>query len=184
MAEATRSSTGMMAELMPSNPAAMFDLTGRVAIVTGASSGLGHRFARVLHQAGANVVAVARREERLAELAASCERMVPVVADVTDAAALERLVADVMDRFAQVDVLVNNAGLGRPQPAVEEDIDSFRYTLEVNLVAVFQLARLVAREMPQATHPGAGMSVGQVGHPGQRPGTRILPGRVDRAVAV
>ena len=161
MTEATRSSTGMMAERMPANPATMFDLTGRVAIVTGASSGLGNRFARVLHQAGADVVAVARRKERLDELAASCKRVVPVVADVTDAAALEQLVASVMDRFGRIDVLVNNAGLGRPQPAVEEDIDSFRYTLEVNLVAVFQLARLVAREMSQAT-AGSIINIGSV----------------------
>src|SRR5258708_7324363 len=133
MDEAIQPRTGMTAERVPANPATMFDMTGRVAIVTGASSGLGHHFARVLHQAGANVVAVARRKECLDELAASCERVVPVVADVTDSMALERLVADVMDRFGRVDVLVNNAGMGRPQPAVEEDIDSFRYTLEVNL---------------------------------------------------
>ena len=151
----------MMTERMPASPATMFDMTGRVAIVTGASSGLGHRFTRVLHEAGASVVAVARRKERLEALAATCERVVPAVADVTDGVALERLVADVMDRFGQVDVLVNNAGLGRPQPAVEEDIDSFRYTLEVNLVAVFQLARLVAREMSRATR-GSIINIGSV----------------------
>lgn len=151
----------MTAERAPAGPATMFDMTGRVAIVTGASSGLGHRFTQVLHQAGANVVAVARRKERLDELAASLERVVPVVADVTDSTALERLVTDVMDQFGRIDVLVNNAGLGRPQPAVEEDIDSFRYALEVNLVAVFHLARLVAREMSQATR-GSVINIGSV----------------------
>ncbi len=100
----------MMAEREQADPAAMFDMTGRVAIVTGASSGLGHRFARVLHQAGANVVAVARRKERFDELAVNCERVVPAVADVSDSMALERLVADVMDRFGRIDVLVNDAG--------------------------------------------------------------------------
>ena len=139
-----------MTELVPASPARMFDLSHRVAIVTGASSGLGHRFARVLHEAGASVVAVARRQERLEALAATCQRVLPVAADVTDSAALDRLVSDVLDRFGRVDVLVNNAGMGRPQPAVDEDIGSFRYTLEVNLVAVFHLARLVARPMSEA----------------------------------
>jgi NAD(P)-dependent dehydrogenase (short-subunit alcohol dehydrogenase family) len=162
MDKAIQPMPGTTAERVPANPATMFDMTGRVAIVTGASSGLGHRFARVLHEAGANVVAVARRKERLDELAASCERVVPMVADVTDSTALERLVADVMDRFGRVDVLVNNAGMGRPQPAVEEDIDSFRYTLEVNLVAVFHLARLVAREMMSQATAGSIINIGSV----------------------
>lgn len=139
-----------MTELAPASPASMFDLSHRVAIVTGASSGLGHRFARVLHEAGASVVAVARRQERLEALAATCQRVLPVAADVTDTAALDRLVSNVRDRFGRVDVLVNNAGMGKPQPAVDEDISSFRYALEVNLVAVFHLARLVARPMSEA----------------------------------
>ncbi|WP_228765139.1 SDR family NAD(P)-dependent oxidoreductase [Aeromicrobium sp. S22] len=131
----------------PYDPRSMFDLTGQVAIVTGASSGLGERFARVLHDAGAHVVAVARRVDRLEALAAEHERIVPHAADVTDDVALKRLVDDTMDRFGRIDILVNNAGMGTSERALDEDLDSFRYTLEVNLVAVFNLARLVARPM-------------------------------------
>jgi hypothetical protein len=87
--------------------------------------------------------------------------VVPIVADVTDEAALEQLVASVIDQFGRVDILVNNAGLGRPQPAIEEDTESFRYTLEVNLVAVFHLSRLVAREMGQAT-AGSIINIGSI----------------------
>jgi NAD(P)-dependent dehydrogenase (short-subunit alcohol dehydrogenase family) len=139
-----------MSELESSTPQApgeMFDLTGRVAIVTGASSGLGERFARVLHTAGAHVVAVARRAERLEELATSHERVVPLAADVTDEAAMEQLVATTMERFGRIDVLVNNAGTGKPAPAVTEPLHTFRASIELNLVSVFNLARLVAVPM-------------------------------------
>lgn len=128
-------------------PAELFALEGRVAIVTGASSGLGERFARVLHDAGANVVAVARRADRLAELADTHERVVPRAADVTDERAMQTLVSDVLAYFGRVDVLVNNAGAGTPAAATAEPLGDFRATLELNLVATFNLARLVAVPM-------------------------------------
>ncbi|GAB2857172.1 SDR family NAD(P)-dependent oxidoreductase [Nocardioides pacificus] len=131
----------------PYDPRALFDVTDRVAVVTGASSGLGRQFARALHAAGAQVVAVARRAERLADLAAECPGLVPHRLDVTDEAGCTMLVDDVMARFGRIDLLVNNAGLGTPAPAVEEDLSDFRYTLEVDLVSCFNLARLVARPM-------------------------------------
>jgi len=139
-----------MTESAPQTPAAMFDLTDRVAIVTGASTGLGNRFARVLHEAGAHVIAVARRIELLQALADKHERITAYQADVTDDAAMRGLVDDVLAKFGRIDVLVNNAGLGNPQRAVDEDLDSFRYTVEVNLTGVFNLARLVARPMLEA----------------------------------
>ncbi|HEX4430779.1 MAG TPA: SDR family oxidoreductase [Frankiaceae bacterium] len=128
----------------------LFDLTGQVAIVTGASSGLGDRFARVLHAAGASVVAVARRTERLEALAATHDRILAVTADLTDDSQVQSIVPQALERFGQVDVLVNNAGMGVPVPAVDEDLAAFRYTLEVNLVGLFNLARLVARPMLDA----------------------------------
>jgi NAD(P)-dependent dehydrogenase (short-subunit alcohol dehydrogenase family) len=131
----------------PVPPAQMFDLSDRVAIVTGASSGLGERFARVLDAAGAHVVAVARREDRLRTLAAEHERITPCVVDVTDADAVRSLVSRTVEELGRIDVLVNNAGMGTPQPALEEDLSSFRRTLDINLVALFDLARLVARPM-------------------------------------
>jgi NAD(P)-dependent dehydrogenase (short-subunit alcohol dehydrogenase family) len=131
----------------PAPPSSLFDLTGQVAVVTGASSGLGERFARVLHAAGASVVAVARRADRLEALAAEHERMTPMTADVSDAAAVTGLVQQVLGQHGRIDVLVNNAGLGDPAPAVDEDLDRFRYVLEVNLVGLFHLARSVAVPM-------------------------------------
>lgn len=136
---------------MPVNdPTALFDVRDKVVIVTGASSGLGERFAKALHAAGAQVVAVARRKDRLDALAAECDGMYTSAVDVTDEAALEGLVAEVLERFGRIDVLVNNAGMGIPVRALDEKLDDFRYVLEVNLVGLFALSRLVARPMVEA----------------------------------
>ena len=94
------------------DPLAAFRLDGQVALVTGASSGLGERFARVLHAAGAAVVVAARREERLAALVGELPGAVAVAADLSSADERCRLVAEVVERFGTVDVLVNNAGVG------------------------------------------------------------------------
>lgn len=131
-------------------PAELFDLSDRVAIVTGASSGLGERFVRVLHAAGAHVVAVARRQERLDRLAHSHDRVVSLRADVTDEIAVSQLIQSVLERFGRLDVLVNNAGGGSPRPALDEELDEFRKSLELNVVSVFNLARLAAAPMVRA----------------------------------
>ena len=124
-------------------------MEGRVAAVTGASSGLGARFARVLADHGARVVLAARREERIAALAAElgAERAVAVPADVTDERALREVIDTAVQRFGGLDVLVNNAGISRVSRAVEESTDSFREVLEVNLVALFAACREAARVM-------------------------------------
>src|SRR5215203_111045 len=132
------------------SPDRILDLTGQVAIVTGASGGLGERFARVLLGAGANVVAVARRADRLADLAADDDRVLAVPADMSIPEQVDRIVPAALERFGRVDVLVNNAGLGTPAPAVSEDLADFRYTLDVNLVGCFHLARRAAVPMIQA----------------------------------
>lgn len=128
-------------------PGALFDLSGQVAIVTGASSGLGDRFVRVLHAAGASVVAVARRSDRLDQLASKLDRVLPITADLADDSQVEYIVPRTLERFERLDILVNNAGFGSPAPAVDEPIDVFRRTLEVNLVGAFHLARLAAGPM-------------------------------------
>ncbi|MBX6389467.1 MAG: SDR family oxidoreductase [Frankia sp.] len=125
----------------------MFDLSSRVVIVTGASSGLGRQFAIALHGAGAKVVAIARRKDRLDALAAACPGLETRPVDVSDEQACERLVEDTLATHGRIDGLVNNAGVGAPAPAVSEPLERFRRTLEVNLTAVFNLSRLVAPGM-------------------------------------
>jgi NAD(P)-dependent dehydrogenase (short-subunit alcohol dehydrogenase family) len=129
------------------DPLAMFRLDGRVAVVTGASSGIGARFAEVLHAAGATVVAVARREDRLQALADECEGIVPLAADLATAAAREELVAAVLEEHGKVDVLVNNAGIGFPWPAEDESLEHWSSVIEINQTAVFHLCQLCGRSM-------------------------------------
>ena len=129
------------------NPISLFDLSGRIVIVTGTSSGLGRQFAIALHGAGANVIAVDRRKERLDALAADFPGLVTRVLDVTDEEGCARLVEDTLTTHGRIDGLVNNAGIGTPAPAVSEPIEHFRHTLEVNVTAVFDLSRLVAPGM-------------------------------------
>src|SRR6187200_2713053 len=120
-----------------------FRLDGRVAVVTGASSGLGDRFARVLHAAGATVVAAARRTDRLEALAADLgDRLVPMTCDVSVDADCERLIADTIALDGHLDVLVNNAGIGAPVNAEVEPIGDFRDVVDVNLNALFLLSQL------------------------------------------
>lgn len=125
-----------------------FRLDDRVAVVTGASGGLGDRFARVLHAAGAVVVAAARRTDRLEALAAELgERLVPVTCDVSVDADCERLVAEAHALRGRIDVLVNNAGISALVPAEHEPIGDFRTVVDVNLNAVFLLSQLSGRHM-------------------------------------
>jgi NAD(P)-dependent dehydrogenase (short-subunit alcohol dehydrogenase family) len=118
-----------------------------VAVVTGASSGLGERFAAVLHAAGAQVVAVARREERLKALAEECDGLLPLASDLSSTAGREEMVATVLDRFGHVDVLVNNAGTGYPYPAEDESLEHWAEVIEINQTAVFHLCQLCGRSM-------------------------------------
>jgi NAD(P)-dependent dehydrogenase (short-subunit alcohol dehydrogenase family) len=119
-------------------------LDGRVALVTGASAGLGGRFARVLHGAGAFVVATARRADRLDDLAAECgERVETIAGDITDVHhrhhVLERL-----QTLGRLDVLVNNAGICDDGPIEEQSLDDLLRVVDVNLISVLDLCRLTA----------------------------------------
>lgn len=125
----------------------LFRLDDRVAIVTGASSGLGDRFARVLRAAGADVVVAARRADRLERLADEVPGLVPVVCDVGEDADVERLVDTTLEWFGGIDVLVNNAGTAYTGPAETEPLDEWRRVVDVNLNGLFVLTQRVARHM-------------------------------------
>jgi len=126
-----------------------FRLDGKVAVVTGASSGLGVAFAQALAQAGADVVLGARRVERLSETGALIEaegrKFAALQTDVTNPDECTALIALAIERFGRVDILVNNAGVGTAVPATSETPDQFRDVIDVNLMGAYWMAQAFAR---------------------------------------
>jgi NAD(P)-dependent dehydrogenase (short-subunit alcohol dehydrogenase family) len=141
---------------------ALFRLDGRVAIVTGASSGLGARFARVLHEAGATVIAAARRIDRLEQLASECDRVMAHACDVADHADVQRLVTAAIERHGQIDIVVNNAGASDSADALAQDDDEFGRVLAVNLIAPYLISRAAARAMVESGHPGSIVNIASI----------------------
>jgi NAD(P)-dependent dehydrogenase (short-subunit alcohol dehydrogenase family) len=129
----------------------MFRLDGKVAIVTGASSGIGVAFAQSLAEAGADVVLGARRIYKLGNTANLVEdagrRALAVATDVADPAQCQALVEAAMEQFGRVDVLVNNAGIGTAVPATHETPEQFRSVIDVNLNGCYWMAQACARVM-------------------------------------
>lgn len=132
------------------------DMNGAVVLVTGASSGIGAATARAASHAGARVVLVARREERIRQLADELGEAVSVRCDVTDPGQVEAAVRTATDAFGRIDVLVNNAGQGLQAPIDEIDSDDFRAILDLNLVAPLVAMQAV---IPVMREQGAGSIV-------------------------
>jgi NAD(P)-dependent dehydrogenase (short-subunit alcohol dehydrogenase family) len=132
---------------MALDPLQSFRLDGKVAIVTGASAGLGARFARVLDAAGARVVLAARRVDRMEALATELRDAHVIACDLAEDGAPASLLAATLAHYGRIDILVNNAGMSEPTPALDETTEHFERTLRVNLVAPFELAREAARAM-------------------------------------
>ena len=128
-----------------------FSLEGRVAVVTGASSGLGVAFAKALAEAGADVALGARRADRLADTAAlvrrAGRRSVEVATDVARQPDCQALVDAAMAEFGRVDVLVNNAGIGTAVPATRETVEQFEQVIDVNLNGCYWMAQACGRVM-------------------------------------
>ncbi|CCG04799.1 SDR family NAD(P)-dependent oxidoreductase [Blastococcus saxobsidens] len=137
---------------MPDRPILdLFRLDDRVAVVTGASSGLGAVFARTLAEAGCDVVLGARRVDRLADTQRSVEaagrRAIAVATDVSKPEDCQALVDAAMAEFGKVDILVNNAGVGTAAPATREAPEQFRQVIEVNLNGCYWMAQACGRVM-------------------------------------
>ena len=137
-----------------------FDLHGRTAVVTGATRGLGQAFALALGQAGASIVIVGRdadaAAETAAELTAEGIHSLTVLGDITQRDDIERVLAAAVNRFGQVDVLVNNAGTCVHRPALEVTDDEWNSVLDVNLDALFMCCQVFGRHM---TERGSGSIV-------------------------
>ena len=144
----------------------LFDLTGEVALVTGASSGLGTRFAETLAAAGARVVAVARRKERLEKLVEGIEaaggKALAVTADVTDRGAMAAAFDAAEAKWAPVSILVNNAGISGQKRALDVTEADWRGVLDINLDAVWFTAQEAARRMVKASTPGSIINIASV----------------------
>ncbi|MEV0079954.1 SDR family oxidoreductase [Nocardia neocaledoniensis] len=133
----------------------MFDMTGKVIIVTGASSGLGVSFAQGFADAGADLVLAARRVDKLTETAefvrAAGRQALTVPADVSVPEQCQAVVDAAVAEFGRVDVLINNAGVASAYPATRETPDQFRAVIDVNLHGSYWMAQACGRVMPAAS---------------------------------
>lgn len=127
-----------------------FDLTGQVAIVTGCSTGLGVQMARALASQGCTIVPIARRLDKLQEVAAILTQefgveAYPIKCDITDTEVVNATVKEVLDKFGRIDILINNAGTGAVAPAEDITDEQFANEMNIDLFGSFKVARAVAK---------------------------------------
>ena len=134
-----------------------FDLTGQVAVVTGASTGLGLQMAKAFANQGANVVLLARRMNLLEENARNIKEefgveVLPIACDITDTERVKEAVQATMDKFGRVDILMNNAGTGAVANAEDITDEQFKNELDIDLFGTFACAREFGKEMIKAKY--------------------------------
>lgn len=143
-----------------------FDLEGQVAIVTGASSGLGRHFAQTLAKAGAKVAIAARRIEPLTELARRIEsfdgRAMPVTLDVTDSDSVRACIEAAETELGPITILVNNAGVAVTKPLLEQEAEDWNQVIETNLSGAWTMAQEVARHMIHLGHGGSIINIASI----------------------
>ncbi|MCR5216477.1 MAG: SDR family oxidoreductase [Lachnospiraceae bacterium] len=128
-----------------------FDLSGQVALVTGCSGGLGVQMAKALANQGAKVVALARRKDKIEEVAAQIHKefgveTYAVQCDITDTEAVDQAVDEILNKFGRIDIVINNAGTGAVAPAEDITDDQFDHEMNIDLFGTFRVARAVAKK--------------------------------------
>jgi len=152
------------------------DLTGRVALVTGTTSGLGRRFALVLAKAGADVVITGRRVERLAALEKEIEALgrkaLPLALDVTDVSSIENVVAQTKETFGRIDILINNAGMNIAESSLRMSSEQYDQMSDTNVKGVFFTSTRVADVMIEQGS-GSIINIGSIGTHTVLPGSAL-----------
>ena len=144
------------------DPLNVFRLDGKIALVTGASSGIGAQTVKLFSSLGAKVIAAARREDRLQDLANQYPDVMAVRCDVGVEADCKNLVDTIINEYGKIDILINNAGISDPIPALEEDLDLFKRVIQIDLISCFHLAQLCAQHMETQETGGAIVNVASI----------------------
>ena len=144
------------------DPLNVFRLDGKIALVTGASSGIGAQTVKLFSSLGAKVIAAARREDRLQDLANQYPNVMAVKCDVGVEADCKNVVDAVINEYGKIDILINNAGISDPIPALEEDLDLFKRVIQIDLISCFHLAQLCAQHMETQETGGAIVNVASI----------------------
>ncbi len=144
------------------DPLNVFRLDGKIALVTGASSGIGAQTVKLFSSLGAKVIAAARREDRLQDLANQYPDVMAVRCDVGVEADCKNLIDTIINEYGKIDILINNAGISDPIPALEEDLDLFKRVIQIDLISCFHLAQLCAQHMETQESGGAIVNVASI----------------------